>query len=99
MKKILAVVLMMAVAFTAFAETRYIIEFKLKQTHFTLDLDQHVKDAMNAITFELPVDKTFYDSVKEGDEIVDKFRMGSLIISGSFGNWKMTVKSKRVQES
>ena len=97
MKKIFAVVLMLAVAFTVFAEQRYIIEFKLKQTHFTLDLGQHMKDAMNAITFELPVDKTFYDSVKEGDEIVDKFRMGSLIISGSFGNWKMTVNKKMVR--
>ena len=97
MKKLFAVFLMLAIAFTAFAEQRYVIEFKLKQTHFTLDLGQHAKDAMNAITFEIPVDKEFFDSVKEGDEIVDRFRTGSFIISGSFGNWKMTVNKKFVR--
>lgn len=99
MKKILALVFMMSIAFLAFAEQRYIIEFELKQSHLTLDLFEHAKDAMNAITFELPVDKTFYDSVEEGDVIVKKFRSGSLIINGSFGNWKMTVHKKRIQNT
>lgn len=97
MKKLFAVFLMLAIAFTAFAEQRYIIEFKLKQTHFTLDLGQHAKDAINTIVFELPVDKAFYDSVQEGDVIVNEFRSGSLIISGSFGKWKMTVNKKIIR--
>ena len=97
MKKIITIILMLAVAFTVFAEQRYVIEFKLKQTHFTLDLGQHAKDAMNTIIFELPVDKDFYDSVQEGDVIVNKLRSGSLIISGSFGKWKMIVNKKTIR--
>lgn len=97
MKKFFMAILMLAVACTVFAEQRYVIEFKLKQTHMTLDLLEHAKDAMNAITFEIPVDKPFYDSVKEGDEIINSFRTGSLIISGSFGNWKMTVNRKIIR--
>ena len=76
---------------------RYVLEIKLKQSHFTLDLSKHAKDAMNAITFEIPVDKEFYDSVEKGEEIVDEFRTGSLIMNGDFGKWKMTVISKTIK--
>jgi hypothetical protein len=51
---------------------------------------------MNAIEFDIPVDKDFYDEVKIGDEILDDFRMGSFIMNGSFGDWKMEVTHKRM---
>jgi chromosome segregation ATPase len=63
---------------------RYVIKFELKQSRFSLDIGQHMKDSMNAAEFELPVDKEFYDSVHVGQELVDKFRTGSLLINGSF---------------
>ena len=53
---------------------------------------------MNAVEFELPVDKEFFDSVSEGTELVDKFRFGSFVLYGSFGDWEMTVKEKEVRE-
>ena len=52
---------------------------------------------MNGFSVQIPVDKEFYDSVKIGDTIADNFRMGSLILKGSFGSWKITVKDKSVQ--
>ena len=61
-----------------------IIDLHLRQTHISLSISKHIKDAVNAIDFELPVDKEFYDKVKIGSEIVDEFRMGSLVLSGSF---------------
>ncbi len=73
----------------------YILEFKLKQSRFSLSLSKHAKDAMNAIEFEMPVDKVFYDSHKVGDEVVDDFRMGSMIMNSSFSSWNMTVIGKR----
>ncbi len=76
---------------------KYILKIKLKQSHFSLSIKKHIKDAVNAIEFELPVDKEFYDSVSEGIELVDKFRFGSLVLSGSFGDWEMTVKGKEVR--
>jgi outer membrane murein-binding lipoprotein Lpp len=76
---------------------KYIITFNIKQSHFTLDLEQHLKDSMNAITIQIPVDKEYYDSVEIGDTIADDFRMGSFILYGSFGNWNITVKDKTIQ--
>ena len=77
---------------------KYIIKIRLKQAHFSLSIKQHLKNAVNAIDFEIPVDKEFYDSVSKGTEIIDDFRFGSLILSGSFGDWEMTVKDKEIRE-
>lgn len=77
---------------------KYILKIRLKQSHFSLSIKKHIKDAVNAIEFELPVDKEFFDSVSEGTELVDKFRFGSFVLYGSFGDWEMTVKEKEVRE-
>ena len=76
---------------------KYVIAFNIKQTHFTLDLGEHLKDTMNDISIEIPVDKEYYDRVEVGDVIDDSFRMGSFIWKGSFGNWKVTVESKDIR--
>ena len=65
---------------------KYVITFNIKQTHFTLDIGEHLKDAMNDISIEIPVDKEYYDSVEVDDTIDDSFRVGSFIWKGSFGN-------------
>jgi hypothetical protein len=77
---------------------KYILKIRLKQAHFSLSIRKHIKDAVNAIDFEIPVDKEFYDSVSKGTEIIDDFRFGSLVLSGSFGDWEMTVKDKEIRE-
>ena len=76
---------------------KYVITFNIKQTHFTLDIGEHLKDSMNDISIEIPVDKEYYDSVEVGNVIDDSFRMGSFIWKGSFGNWKVTVESKDIR--
>ena len=76
---------------------KYVITFNIKQTHFTLDIEEHLKDTMNDISIEIPVDKEYYDSVEVGDIIDDSFRMGSFIWKGSFGNWKVTIESKDIR--
>jgi hypothetical protein len=76
---------------------QYILKIHLKQSHFSLDIGKHMKDSMNSIDFELPVDKDFYNSVSIGTNIVDEFRSGSFILNGSMGNWKMTVKDKEIR--
>lgn len=75
----------------------YVVTFRIKQSHFTLDIGEHLKDSLNEITFEVPVAKEYYESVSVGDVINDEFRMGSFIMHGSFGNWKVTVDKKEVQ--
>lgn len=76
---------------------KYVVTFNIKQSHFTLDIGQHLKDEMNDISIQIPVDKEYYDSVEVGDVIADDFRMGSFIFKGSFGNWDITVEDKCVQ--
>ena len=75
----------------------YILKLKLKQSRVSLSVSKHIKDAINAIEFELPVDKDFYHSVNVGTKITDKFRAGSFVINGSFSNWNMTVESKIIK--
>ena len=76
---------------------KYIVTFNIKQSHFTLDLSEHMKDEMNDISIQIPVDKEYYDSIKVGDTIADDFRMGSLVTKGSFGSWDITVEDKEIQ--
>ena len=76
---------------------KYVVTFNIKQSHFTLDLSEHMKDEMNDIFIQIPVDKEYYDSVEVGDTIADDFRMGSLVMKGSFGNWDITVEDKEIQ--
>jgi len=73
----------------------YLLKLELRQEHITFDLDKHIKDAMNAVTFSIAVDKDFYDDVSVGDALLEKFRSGSAWVEGSFGNWKITVKGKQ----
>ena len=67
MKKLLIAFLLVFSLFStpAFAE-RYILKFELKQVRLSLNPLSHVRDKINKIEFELPVDKEFYDSVYVG---------------------------------
>lgn len=76
---------------------KYVVTFKIKQSHITLDIKEHIKDNMNAIMLDVPVDKEYYDMLSIGDVIDDEFRMGSLIMHGSFGNWVITVENKTIE--
>ena len=76
---------------------KYIITFNISQKHFTLDLGDYLKDAMNDISIQVPVDKEYYDSVEIGDTIDDSFRLGSFVFKGSFGSWSVTVENKEIQ--
>lgn len=75
---------------------KYVVTFNIKQSHFTLDIGQHIKDEMNDISIQIPVDKEYFDSINVGDTIADDFRLGSFIMKGSFGNWDVTVENKEI---
>lgn len=76
---------------------KYILKLHLKQSHFSLDISDHIKDSMNAIDFEIPVDKEFYHHVKVGDKIVEEFRSGSFVLNGKLGEWDMSVQGKEIR--
>ena len=75
----------------------YIVEFEIKQSHFSLDISEHLKDNMNKLTFEVPVDKDYYYKVYVGQEITNSFRVGSFVMKGSIGKWKIIVRNKYIK--
>lgn len=76
---------------------KYVLTLHLRQISYSLSISKQVRDAVNAIDFQISVDKDYYNSVSIGQNIVDNFRVGSLIMHGSFGNWEMQVKSKNIE--
>ena len=75
----------------------YIMKLKLKQSHISLSIKKHMKDAANAVELEIPVSKEYYDQHSIGSKLLNKFRGGSAILYGSYGNWKITVVGKRIE--
>lgn len=75
----------------------YVVTFELRQSHFTLNLSTHAKDQLNKIKFQVPVSEEYYNSVQIGDTISDEFRMGSFILYGSLGNWKIQIVDKQIK--
>lgn len=75
---------------------KYIMKLNISQTHFTLDISEHLKDSMNDIEIYIETSKDFYDKYNIGDTISDDFRVGSFIFKGSFGSWKIKVADKQI---
>lgn len=75
---------------------KYIVTFNIRQVHYSLNIDDHIKDAMNDISIQIPVDKEYYDSVEVGQIIDESFRVGSMIMKGSFGSWRVSVAGKEI---
>jgi len=76
---------------------KYIVKFEIKQGTFTLDPFEHIKNSMNAIEVEIPVDRDYYNALKIGQDLTDAFKWGSLVMDGDFSNLHMRVASKRIE--
>ena len=74
---------------------RYLL-VRVKESHFSLDIGKHIKNSMNSVEVILPTSVPFYDEVKVGDNLLKSngFRVGSLIFSGNFSDYEMTVLRK-----
>lgn len=75
---------------------RYIVVIRIEQQHLTLDLEEHIKDSMNALEIPIPVDEEFYNSVNNGTVLDNSFRSGSFFMKGSWGNWKISIVNKYI---
>lgn len=75
----------------------YIVKIKIHQSTFTLDIGEHIKNKMNDIEFEIPVDKAYYLKCGVGNEITDAdLKMGSLVMDGDFSELHITITGKRI---
>lgn len=84
-------------AYQSGREIKYIVKFQIKQGTFTLDIFEHIKNEINCIEVEIPVSKSFYDSVSIGTDITDSFKWGSLVMDGDFSTLHMRVINKRME--
>lgn len=76
----------------------YVVKFKIHQTTYTLSLGEYLKNRMNDLEFEIPVDKVYYDKCKVGDLINDpKLKIGSLIMDGDFSQLKIYISGKSIK--
>ena len=78
---------------------QYVVIIKIKEFHYSLSPTKYIKDEMNAITIPIQVSKAFFDAAKEGDRLNSKLRIGSLMFTGNFGKWDVTIKEKKVVEN
>lgn len=74
----------------------YIVKIKIHQTTYTLDIGEHIKNKINDIEFEIPVDKSYYDRCVVGQKVSDPgLKIGSLVFNGDFSKLKITIIGKR----
>ena len=78
-------------------EPSYILTLEIKQTTYTLDIGEHIKNSINAISMQIPVSKKFYNSVSVGTRISNDFKYGSLVFNGDFSELRVTVKDKQIR--
>ena len=75
---------------------KYIMKINISQSHLTLSVSEHLKDAMNAIDIYIEVSEEYYNKYNIGDTIADDFRVGSMIFKSSIGNWEVKVTDKQI---
>lgn len=75
----------------------YIIKVKIHQTSYSLSVSEYIKNKINDIELEIPVDKEYYNSLHIGSRLDEgKLKYGSLLRDGDFSILKMTVINKRI---
>jgi hypothetical protein len=98
MKKFIMCCILIIVNCFVFAKTRYVLKLELCQTHYNLSITDYLKDKANKVEFEIPVDEDYWNSISVNESIVSDFRMGSAVLKGSLGKWKIIVKDKYIKE-
>jgi hypothetical protein len=74
----------------------YVITVRVHQTTYTLSISEHIKNKMNDIIFDIPVDKAYYDKCLVGQKITDPgLKLGSLLRDGDFSKLKITITGKK----
>lgn len=77
-------------------ETRtvYMVQIDIRNSSFSLDIGKHIRNAMNAVQMDIPVDKEFYDAVTEGQELKSEFKTASFVMKGSISSVKIKCVKK-----
>ena len=77
-------------------KTIYIVKIQIHQTTYTIDPAEYIKNKINDIEFEIPVDKAYYDNCIIGQKVSDPgLKIGSLIMDGDFSKLRVKIVNKR----
>jgi hypothetical protein len=79
------------------ADAHCVLTLEVRQQHYTLDPLEHIKDRMNDLQFDVPVEQSFCDAVSVGDVLSRRFRWGSWLIRQNYGGWSVSVVGKRTE--
>lgn len=80
----------------AVSTTVYIVRIKIHQTTYSLSVSEHIKNKMNDVEFEIPVDKEYYDNCYIDQTVTDPgLKIGSLLRDGDFSKLKIKIVGKR----
>ena len=80
----------------AVSNTVYIVRIKIHQTTYSLSVSEHIKNKMNDVEFEIPVDKEYYDNCYIDQTVTDPgLKIGSLLRDGDFSKLKIKIVGKR----
>ena len=101
MKKIIILIAMFAVfalsnepqTFNCRERLVHFMTFKVHQTTYTLNPFEHIKNSMNDVQFEVPVDEAFYNS--GNGSVSGNFKVGSLLFNGDLSKLNVTIVGKR----
>lgn len=75
---------------------KYLITIKVKQSSFTLDIGEYIKNSWDAFEITLETSREFYNGVKIGEKLNRKFKAGSFWINGDIEHLEMTIKNKKI---
>ena len=80
----------------AVSTTVYIVRIKIHQTTYSLSVSEHIKNKMNDVEFEIPVDKEYYDNCYIDQTVTDPgLKIGSLLRDGDFSKLNVKITGKR----
>lgn len=71
-----------------------LVELEIKQSSFSLDPFEHMKNAANASKITVPMFLKDYEQLKEGKKLEEQFRSGSFFLNGSVSWRNVYVKKK-----
>jgi hypothetical protein len=74
-----------------------LVTLEIYQSTFTLNIGEHIKNKVNKIKIQLPVDPIFYNDIKIGDDVFDKMKWGSFLFDGDISSLHAKVIEKNIR--
>jgi cell division protein FtsB len=75
---------------------RYVLRVSIRQVSYTINIRKQIADAVNEEEFDLVTDRQSYERTSVGSDLFDSFRIGSAIMKGHLGSWRLKVVSKNI---